>query len=55
MRLREGKAKGAALVAALLLGVPAVDLLVGGNPSLLHAVFAACGLAFAILWLKEVA
>ena len=44
-----------ALAAALLLGVPAIDLLLGGNPGLLHAIFAVCGIALAILWLKEVA
>jgi hypothetical protein len=44
---------GAALVTALLLGVPAIDLLLGGSASALHAVFAACGAAFFLLWLKE--
>jgi hypothetical protein len=45
--------KGAALVTVLLLGVPAVDLLLGGSASALHAVFAACGAAFFLVWLKE--
>lgn len=55
MTRREDQAEGAALPAALLLGVPALDLLVGGDPRLLHAVFALCGLGLGIPWLREVA
>ena len=45
---------GAALVTVLLLGVPALDLLLGGSASALHAVLAACDAAFFLLWLKRV-
>jgi len=50
---RDDRLKGAALASLLLLGVPAVDLLVGGAPAAVHAVLGACGIAFFILWLKE--
>jgi len=55
MTLREDDGRGSPLAAALLLGVPALDLLLGGDPGPLHAVFALNGIAVGILWLKEVA
>ena len=50
---RDDRLKGAALATVLLLGVPALDLLVGGTAAAVHAVLAACGIAFFIVWLKE--
>jgi hypothetical protein len=50
---RDDRSRGAALATALLLGVPAVDLLVGGTPAAVHGVLAACGIAFFIVWLRE--
>jgi hypothetical protein len=51
---RQDPRQGSALAAALLLGVPALDLLLGGNPEPLHAVFVLSGIAIGMLWLKEV-
>jgi len=51
---RDDRLTGAALASVLLLGVPAVDLLVGGGaPTAVHAALTACGIAFFILWLWE--
>jgi len=49
---RDDRLKGASLATVLLLGVPAVDLLVGGSPAAVHAVLAACGIAFFLVWLQ---
>ena len=54
MTRREDQGQGSALAAAMLLGVPALDLLLGGDPEPLHAVFALSGIAIGMLWLKEV-
>lgn len=48
-----GSDKSNALAAALLLGLPAADIVFGGNPGALHAVFAACGAGLMAVWLKE--
>ena len=50
---REDRLVGAALASLLLLGVPAVDVLVGGTPTAVHAVLTASGIGFFILWLIE--
>ena len=50
---RDDRLKGAALATVLLLGVPAVDLLVGGAPAAVHGVLAGCGIAFFLVWLRE--
>jgi hypothetical protein len=43
----------AALATALFLGVPALDIVLGGNPSVVHGLFAACGAGSMAVWLKE--
>jgi len=53
MNMGSDKSNGAALAAALLLGLPAADIVFGGNPGALHAVFAACGAGLMAVWLKE--
>lgn len=50
---RDDRSRGAALAALLLIGVPALDLLVGASPAAVHAVVAACGIAFFVVWLAE--
>jgi len=53
MNLENHKWNAAALATALFLGVPALDIVLGGNPSMVHGLFAACGAGSMAVWLKE--